>query len=339
MVSRGICLLAVIVLALAAAKASYYETLGVTKDADVKEIKQAYRKLALKWHPDKNPEDRSGAEVKFREVAEAYEVLSDPERRKRYDLGGDGSESPHHGGGGFGFGFGGGFRNPNDIFKEMFGHDDPFSDFSKFFEDVTVEESGGEGAISTEELEEALSAFYIAVGQTAKADRAQLKQMLRQPKWAGKEEKMLSALQKKYGSEAFATPALRKLEKAFEKFLNHRPKGGNPGGFGGFDFGNLGGFGGFGGLNMGGFGGGGGGGGGASFSFSSSTSYSHGGGRTVKSETVMKDGKKVTKTIESDGKETRATMEEVEGGRVKRRTGVKRKATEQLDDPGAKDEM
>ena len=65
-------------------KRDYYEVLGVSKSAEDKEIKKAYRKLAIKYHPDKNPND-SVAEEKFKEAAEAYEVLSDAQKKARYD--------------------------------------------------------------------------------------------------------------------------------------------------------------------------------------------------------------------------------------------------------------
>ena len=70
------------------AKADYYELLGVNKGASADEIKKAYRKLAIKYHPDKNPDDKA-AEEKFKDIAAAYTVLSDPEQRKVYDLGGE----------------------------------------------------------------------------------------------------------------------------------------------------------------------------------------------------------------------------------------------------------
>ena len=66
------------------AKRDYYEILGVDKSAAADEIKKAYRKVAIKYHPDKNPDDPS-AEEKFKEAAEAYEVLRDPEKKQRYD--------------------------------------------------------------------------------------------------------------------------------------------------------------------------------------------------------------------------------------------------------------
>ncbi|MDN3668550.1 molecular chaperone DnaJ [Echinicola jeungdonensis] len=93
-------------------KRDYYEILGVSKDASQGEIKKAYRKLALKYHPDKNPDDKS-AEEKFKEAAEAYEVLSNAEKRERYDRFGHQGVS---GNGGFGGGAG---MNMDDIFSQF----------------------------------------------------------------------------------------------------------------------------------------------------------------------------------------------------------------------------
>ena len=92
-------------------KRDFYEVLGVSKGASEAEIKKDYRKLALKYHPDKNPDDAS-AEEKFKEAAEAYEVLSDPEKKSRYDQFG-------HAGLGGGGGFGGGGMNMDDIFSQF----------------------------------------------------------------------------------------------------------------------------------------------------------------------------------------------------------------------------
>ena len=83
-----------------ATKRDYYEILGLTKEASADEIKKAYRKTALKYHPDRNPGDKS-AEEKFKEAAEAYSVLSDPEKRQRYDQFGHAGVDGAAGAGGF----------------------------------------------------------------------------------------------------------------------------------------------------------------------------------------------------------------------------------------------
>ncbi len=110
-----------------AEKRDYYEVLGLGKNATDAEIKSAYRKLAKKYHPDLNPGDKT-AEEKFKEVNEANDVLSDPEKRKRYDQFGFAGVDPNYGAGqgGYGGGFGGGFNGAGgvdlgDIFGDLFG--------------------------------------------------------------------------------------------------------------------------------------------------------------------------------------------------------------------------
>ncbi|MGO1522033.1 MAG: DnaJ domain-containing protein, partial [Sphingobacterium sp.] len=106
-------------------KRDYYDVLGVQRASEAAEIKSAYRKLAIKFHPDKNPGDQE-AEDKFKEAAEAYEVLSNPEKRKRYDQFGHAGNSAS---GGFG---GGGGMNMDDIFSQfgdVFGGGNPFESF------------------------------------------------------------------------------------------------------------------------------------------------------------------------------------------------------------------
>ncbi len=95
------------------AKRDYYEVLGISKGADASEIKKAYRKLAIKFHPDKNP-DNPDAEVKFKEAAEAYEILSNAEKKQRYDQYGHAGVDGSAGGG-----FGGGGMNMDDIFSQF----------------------------------------------------------------------------------------------------------------------------------------------------------------------------------------------------------------------------
>ncbi|XP_055521670.1 dnaJ homolog subfamily B member 2-like isoform X1 [Leucoraja erinacea] len=120
----------------------YYNTLGIPRSSSQEDIKKAYRKLALRWHPDKNPDNKDVAEHKFKEIAEAYEVLSDRNKRDIYDkYGKDGLVGP----GGrpsrmdtefpdFIFSF----RSPDEVFREFFGGRDPFAelfdDFGPFSE-------------------------------------------------------------------------------------------------------------------------------------------------------------------------------------------------------------
>src|SRR5690606_33822711 len=102
---------------MATQKADYYEVLGVSRDATQDEIKRAFRRLAMEYHPDRNPDP--GAEEKFKEINEAYEVLSDQERRQTYDRFGHAGLDGTMGGRGFdGFGPFGGF---GDIFDAFFG--------------------------------------------------------------------------------------------------------------------------------------------------------------------------------------------------------------------------
>src|SRR6266576_2733611 len=130
----------------------YYSTLGVAKTATDKEIKQAYRKLARKHHPDVNPGDK-GAETRFKDINEAYEVLGDPAKRKKYDelganwrayeqagaSGGPGGFDPRQAGGGWNVNYGGGpgqsgYRTmTQEEMNEMFGGENPFSDFFQTF--------------------------------------------------------------------------------------------------------------------------------------------------------------------------------------------------------------
>ena len=113
-------------------KRDYYEVLGVSRTATADEIKSAYRKLAMKYHPDRNPGDKA-AEEKFKEAAEAYDVLHDPEKRQRYDQ--FGHQAFENGGGGFG----GGGMSMDDIFSafgDLFGgrmHGGGFGGFEDFF--------------------------------------------------------------------------------------------------------------------------------------------------------------------------------------------------------------
>src|SRR3989440_1077006 len=100
---------------MAAKKRDYYEVLGLARNASEEEVKRAYRKLAVQFHPDKNPDDPH-AEEKFKQLGEAYDVLMDPDKRAAYDRFGHAAFA--QGGAGFG---GGGFHDPFEIFREVFG--------------------------------------------------------------------------------------------------------------------------------------------------------------------------------------------------------------------------
>ncbi|QDZ18433.1 DnaJ-like protein [Chloropicon primus] len=101
----------------------YYAELGVSRTASEDELKKAYRKLAMKWHPDKNKDNRQEAEEKFKKISEAYDVLSDKEKRGIYDKFGEDGLKNGMGGGGFARGGGANFnfRSPEDLFSEVFG--------------------------------------------------------------------------------------------------------------------------------------------------------------------------------------------------------------------------
>ena len=102
-------------------KQDFYDVLGVSKEVDSNSLKSAYRRLAMKYHPDRNPGD-SEAEKKFKEISEAYEVLSNPEKKAAYDqYGHDAFTGPGGGQGGFSEGFGSGFGSFSDIFEDFFG--------------------------------------------------------------------------------------------------------------------------------------------------------------------------------------------------------------------------
>jgi len=240
----------------------YYQVLGVARTATVKEIKSAYRKLALEFHPDKN--SATDAAQKFQKIAEAYEVLSDKDARSKYNTIGKG-----------GFGTAGGFdfkdfqrRRPGgfkhksaaETFKEFFGDEDPFADFDKFFEDVTTTETTDASDAPTG----GVNGRGVRQGRRGKAR---------------------------------GTTADETRREAASSFSFGR--GGAASSFGSM--------------------------GGGSNSFSFSFSDSRTGQKMSSQTTTDKSGRRVTKTLRSDGASTEASLEESFGGKTTRRTGTRRK--------------
>ncbi len=117
--------------------ANYYDTLGVSKSASADEIKKAYRKQALEWHPDKHADNKARAEAKFKEINEAYQVLSNPQKKQVYDAGGNPNSqqdgNPFSGGNPFGSNGGGYSYSYNTSGQNPFGDVDPFDVFAQFF--------------------------------------------------------------------------------------------------------------------------------------------------------------------------------------------------------------
>ncbi len=151
----------------------YYQTLGITKSATADEIKKAYRKQARKYHPDKNPDDKT-AEEKFKQLQEAYDVLSDPSKRKKYDMLGKNWQYAE-GNGNYGGGFNG--DNPFGDFEDLFkgrGNGNGFSDFfDRFFGGNTTNSQNAKGedlqtsvSISMEEAFKGTSRIITSRGES-----------------------------------------------------------------------------------------------------------------------------------------------------------------------------
>ncbi|KAH6946204.1 hypothetical protein HPB50_012144 [Hyalomma asiaticum] len=128
------------------ASEDYYRVLEVPRDATQDDIRRAYRRLALKWHPDKNPNNKEEAERRFKAIAEAYEVLSDETKRRQYDLYGPSGCDTSQQSSGASRSTGGGvfataFRDPEELFREFFGTADPFEELFR-----AVRQGGAAGA-------------------------------------------------------------------------------------------------------------------------------------------------------------------------------------------------
>ncbi|MDP8221242.1 MAG: molecular chaperone DnaJ [Candidatus Stygibacter frigidus] len=148
-------------------KRDYYEVLGIAKTAEASEIKKSYRKLAMKYHPDKNPDDKE-AEKKFKEASEAYEVLSDPEKRSKYDKFGHAGLEGAFGGGGFDWG---NFSHFSDI-DDIFGGEGLGGIFEHLFGGSMGRSRGGSRRNKGEDLQLSLS---LTLEEIAKGVKKKLK--------------------------------------------------------------------------------------------------------------------------------------------------------------------
>ena len=156
---------------MAATKRDYYEVLGLKKDANADEIKSAFRQLAKKWHPDRNPNNKTEAEEKFKEIAEAYSVLSDEQKRAQYDQFGHAAV----GGGGGGADFRG--VSVEDILNQFFGGGGRGGFGGSIFDDMFAgqqQEQSGAGASLRYDIEIDLEQAFKGVNKTVEITREEL---------------------------------------------------------------------------------------------------------------------------------------------------------------------
>ena len=310
-------------------KDNFYTLLGVEKDATTPQIKRAYRKMALKWHPDKNPDNKAEAEKMFLKISEAYEVLSNTKARQQYDTYGSagGDSSSDSDGSGFGswddfFGRKKGEKrkSADDIFSQAFGGKDPFANMEEMFDILEEDEiihDATEAAKadatkaaqvkSEKELENELMLFFKE-NRPEKATKKNVKKLVKKYGKSKKQKKKLyEKLYKKY-DEKIGKKLKNILDPDSEGASGKDKKGGM------WDFGDWDDFG-SGNSGESGF----------SFSYSSSSTSMNADGTSSFSSTSYSSsgGKTVKKSIVNDGTETRAEETITEGGRTKRRKGRK----------------
>jgi DnaJ-class molecular chaperone len=281
-------------------KNNFYTLLEVSTRATPNEIKKAYRRKALKWHPDKNPKNKEEAEVMFRNIAEAYEVLSDPSARKQYDAYGR-----DDGGGGWG-GFGrkkGGMnkhrRSAEDIFTEAFGGKDPFANMAEFFDSFEEEEIIYDPAVAAtaataadSKLESELLLFYQN-NKPEKANVETIRKLMNKYQTPKLRKKLFRRLKKKYKDDKISLSLRNMLLSPESGSSGKREKTGMFSG--------------------------------VSFSYSTTTTTTNSDGTSYSSSFSNDgEGKTVKKTITNDGRQTIAEEEVSESGRTRKRTGRKR---------------